>query len=43
MKNGTPDGGAIKALGGIIELAFGVKADGKSLQTVTKLLMAASM
>jgi hypothetical protein len=26
MKNGTPDGGAIKALGGIIELALDVKA-----------------
>jgi hypothetical protein len=28
------------ALGGIIELAFGIKAEGKSLETVTKPLTA---
>ena len=33
-------GGAIMALGGIIELAFGIKAEGKSLETVTKPLTA---
>jgi hypothetical protein len=33
-------GGAIMAAGGIIELAFGIKAEGKSLETVTKPLTA---
>ncbi len=35
-------GGLIMALGGIIELVFGIKAEGKSLETVTKPLTAAA-
>jgi MFS family permease len=33
-------GGVIMALGGIVELAFGIKAEGQSLETVTKPLTA---
>jgi MFS family permease len=35
-------GGAIMALGGIVELLFGVKSEGQSLETVTKPLTAVS-
>jgi hypothetical protein len=35
-------GGLIMALGGIIELVFGIKWEGKSLETVTKPLTAAA-
>jgi hypothetical protein len=35
-------GGLIMVLGGVVELAFGIKAEGKSLETVTKPLTAVS-
>jgi hypothetical protein len=35
-------GGAIMVLGGIVELLIGIKAEGKSLETVTKPLTSTS-
>jgi hypothetical protein len=35
-------GGLIMVLGGVVELAFGIKAEGQSLETVTKPLTAVS-
>jgi hypothetical protein len=39
---GSVIGGVIMALGGVIELAFGIKAEVKSLETVTKPITAAA-
>jgi hypothetical protein len=39
---GCAIGGGIMVLGGIVELIFGIKAEGKSLEDVTKLLTSAS-
>jgi len=33
-------GGLVMMVGGVIELAFGIKAEGQSLETVTKPLTA---
>jgi hypothetical protein len=38
----VPTGGLIMVCGGVVELAFGIKAEGQSLETVTKPLTAVS-
>ena len=39
--HGSAIGGGIMVIGGIVELAIGIKAEGKSLEAVTKPLTSA--